>query len=440
MSVLPQLRGGAPCLRAGRGPATGPSPAAARPQQVLQHKRSLHLARALPAQELADAAAATAAHAHVLADLAAAAAAVAPDAAAAAVLPGQDSSWFGPLTNSLEAVLKQIQGVLVKLGVPYSYGYSIILLTVFVKALTYPLTKKQVESAMAVQSLKPRIDMIKARYGDDDKRVQEETKTLYAKAEVNPYAGCLPTIATIPVFIGLYRSLSQVAEEGLLESEGFYWIPNLAGPTSIAARGTEWLLPFVDGAPPIGWAGAAPYLVLPVLLVVAQAISSKIISPPIDPESDSATTQRVLAVALPLMVGWFALCVPSGLSLYYFANTVFTGLMQVYLRKLGGAVVKVKDLGPVTKVGSARRLGPAASDSEIWEYEAPAAAAAAAAEGGAGAGAEGGEAAERGAVFYARRRRMAVAAAAAKAAGGSSAGSGGGSGAAGGSGGGAVAA
>jgi hypothetical protein len=63
---------------------------------------------------------------------------------------------------------------------------------------------------MAVQSLKPRIDMIKARYGDDDKRVQEETKTLYAKAEVNPYAGCLPSIATIPVFIGLYRSLTEV--------------------------------------------------------------------------------------------------------------------------------------------------------------------------------------------------------------------------------------
>jgi len=151
-------------------------------------------------------------HAQALMDLAAAAAAAPGDAAAAASssASGPDTSWFAPLTNGLEAVLKQIQGVLTKAGVPYTYGYSIILLTVLVKALTFPLTKKQVESTMAVQSLKPRIDMIKARYGADDKRVQAETKTLYEKAEVNPYAGCLPSIATIPVFIGLYRSLTQV--------------------------------------------------------------------------------------------------------------------------------------------------------------------------------------------------------------------------------------
>jgi YidC/Oxa1 family membrane protein insertase len=78
-------------------------------------------------------------------DLASAAVASAPAAgASAASSSAPDTSWFAPLTNSCEAVLKQIQGVLVKLNVPYSYGYSIILLTVFVKILTYPLTKKQV--------------------------------------------------------------------------------------------------------------------------------------------------------------------------------------------------------------------------------------------------------------------------------------------------------
>jgi YidC/Oxa1 family membrane protein insertase len=266
-------------------------------QRILSQKTA-----ALPASELADAiqqsydvayqslydlassAAAVAGNASSSGSSTTAAAAAAADAAAAATTAasgGSDTSWFGPLTNSLEAVLKQIQGVLVKLGVPYSYGYSIILLTVLVKIVTFPLTKTQVESAMAVQSLKPRIDMIKARYGDDDKRVQEETKALYDKAEVNPTAGCLPSLATIPVFIGLYRSLTQVAEEGLLDAEGFYWIPDLSAPTSVAARGTEWLFPFVDGAPPIGWDAAARYLVLPALLVVAQWASSSVISPPV---------------------------------------------------------------------------------------------------------------------------------------------------------------
>jgi membrane protein insertase Oxa1/YidC/SpoIIIJ len=64
---------------------------------------------------------------------------------------------------------------------------------------------------------------------------QVETARLYKQAGINPLAGCLPTLATIPVFIGLYRALTRAADEGLLTS-GFFWIPSLAGPSSIAAR------------------------------------------------------------------------------------------------------------------------------------------------------------------------------------------------------------
>lgn len=194
-------------------------------------------------------------------------------------------------------------------------------------------------------------------------------------------AGCLPSLATIPIFIGLYRSLTNVAREGLLESQGFYWIPSLAGPTSVAARqsgsGTAWLFPLVDGHPPIGWHDASLYCVLPVLLVVCQWVSSSVVSPPIDPNADNANTQKALLTFLPLMIGWFALSVPSGLALYYFSNTILTSAIQIWLRKLGGATVKVNDLGPVTKVGSGRRLGPAATDEEVWTPTVLAAAAAA---------------------------------------------------------------
>jgi YidC/Oxa1 family membrane protein insertase len=98
---------------------------------------------------------------------------------------------------------------------------------------------------------------------------------------------------------------------------GFYWIPTLAGPVSLDNRGIEWLYPFVDGAPPIGWDAASHYLVLPALLVVCQYISSAIISPPIDPNAENANTQRFLYAFLPLMVGWFALNVPSGVCLLW---------------------------------------------------------------------------------------------------------------------------
>lgn len=254
-----------------------------------------------------------------------------------------------------------------KFNVPYSYGWSIVALTALIKLATFPLVKQQVESTLAMQNLKPEIDKIKAKYGEDKNAVQRETSALYEKAGVNPLAGCLPTLATLPVFIGLYRSLSSVAQEGALDSQGFYWIPSLAGPTTLAAQkagaGTAWLFPFVDGAPPIGWETASHYLVLPACLVIAQYISSAIISPPIDPNAENANTQKALYAFLPLMVGWFSLNVPAGLGLYYFSNTILTSSQQIFLRKLGGANVSEFDLGPID-LGKARRTGATAGVEE----------------------------------------------------------------------------
>ena len=104
-----------------------------------------------------------------------------------------------------------------------------------------------------------------------------------------------------------------------------------------AGTGTAWLFPFVDGAPPVGWEDAARYLALPIALVAAQFASSAVISPPIDDEDKNAAFSKGLLIAVPFMVGWFALNVPSGLSLYYFSNTIITSGIQIWLRKLGGA-------------------------------------------------------------------------------------------------------
>ncbi|EIE25751.1 hypothetical protein COCSUDRAFT_12888 [Coccomyxa subellipsoidea C-169] len=250
----------------------------------------------------------------------------------------QDDGWLAPISSGLNYSLQQIQTGLDQLHVPYSYGWAIIVLTVGTKILTFPFTK--VESALAVQKLKPTIDAIKRQYGEDKNSIQRETSALYEASGVNPAAGCLPTLATIPIFWGLYRTLSNVASAGLL-TEGFYWIPSLSGPTSLAAQragtGTAWLFPFVDGAPPVGWEDAARYLALPIALVAAQFASSAVISPPIDDEDKNAAFSKGLLIAVPFMVGWFALNVPSGLSLYYFSNTIITSGIQIWLRKLGGA-------------------------------------------------------------------------------------------------------
>lgn len=228
----------------------------------------------------------------------------------------QSNDWLSGIANYMETVLKFLKDGLSTLHVPYAYGFAIILLTVLVKAATFPLSKKQVESAMAMRSLQPQIKAIQERYAGDQERLQLETARLYKLAGINPLAGCLPTLATIPVWIGLYRALSNVADEGLL-GEGFFWIPSLAGPTTVAARqsgsGISWLFPFIDGQPPLGWSDTVAYLVLPVLLVVSQYISVQIMQS-MQPQSNDPNmkTSQAITKFLPLMIGYFSLSVPLG--------------------------------------------------------------------------------------------------------------------------------
>ena len=177
----------------------------------------------------------------------------------------QKGGWLGPITNALEATLEGIDGVLAPIAGTNSYGYSILALTLLVKVVTFPLTKKQIEGSVNMQALQPKVKELQAMYANDPERLQMETARLYKEANFNPLAGCLPTFATLPVFIGLYRALSNASVEGLLQ-DGFYWIPSLGGPATIEMRndgaGFSWLFPLVDGAPPIGWHDALSYLVL----------------------------------------------------------------------------------------------------------------------------------------------------------------------------------
>ncbi|KAL5814467.1 hypothetical protein ACOSQ4_025108 [Xanthoceras sorbifolium] len=282
----------------------------------------------------------------------------AASASASADAAPQNGGWFGFISEAMEFVLKILKDGLTAVHVPYSYGFAIILLTVIVKVATFPLTKQQVESTIAMQNLQPKIKAIQQRYAGNQERIQLETSRLYKQAGVNPLAGCLPTLATIPVWIGLYQALSNVANEGLF-TEGFFWIPSLGGPTTIAARqsgsGISWLFPFVDGHPPLGWHDTAAYLVLPVLLVVSQYVSMEIMKPA---QTDDPAQKNTLLVFkfLPLMIGYFSLSVPSGLSIYWFTNNVLSTAQQVWLRKLGGAkpVVSENASGIIT-AGRAKR-------------------------------------------------------------------------------------
>jgi len=269
-----------------------------------------------------------------------------------------DGGFFGPLASLFESILKVLQQGIDSVGVPYSYGFAIVLLTLLVKAATFPLTQKQVQSTMAMQTLQPRIKEIQERYkGKDQQEMQIQVGQLYKDAGVNPLAGCLPTLATLPVWIGLYRALSNVADEGLLTA-GFFWIPSLAGPTSLAAQKAgagSWLLPFKDGQPPLGWQDTIAYLILPVLLVVSQFVSQKIMTPKTD-DPQQQQTQKYLQF-LPLLIGYFSLNVPSGLTLYWFVNNLLSTAQQVYL----------KNANPAPALSSSGGASTSSSSNGAWQ-------------------------------------------------------------------------
>jgi len=292
-------------------------------------------------------------------------------AQAAAEVAKEDPSWFDTvLVKPFEFCIVSLHDVLKGAGVDEAYGFAIIAFTLLLKLLTFPLNKKQIESTTKMQAVQPAAKKLQEKYRNaDPARLNMEIQKLYQDNQVDPLAGCLPSLAQIPIFIGLYRSVLNLASADQLE-ESFLWLPSLEGPVSDYTQGIGWLtgnaeqgLNWANGAPPLGWADTAAYLVLPVVLVLSQYVSTSILSP----KSDDPAQQQSQAILkfLPLMIGWFSLNVPSGLGLYWLTNNVVTTLSTVLIKQsvatpeiagVGGAAV-VDEPPPSTAQGFGRRYG-----------------------------------------------------------------------------------
>jgi len=213
-----------------------------------------------------------------------------------------------------------------------SWGISIIAMTVVIKLLTFPLTKSQLESTNKMQALQPTIKALQAKYQSNPEVMNQKIAEVYQTNEVNPLAGCIPSLVQIPVFIGLYRSVLNLAKENALD-EPFLFLPNLEGPTYGAdpAHGSDWLFKnWVDGVPSLGWEDTIAFLSIPIFLVVSQFISMNLMQPKTDDPQQQQT--NVILKVLPFMVGWFALNVPSALGIYWVVNNVVTTTTTLYIR------------------------------------------------------------------------------------------------------------
>lgn len=242
-----------------------------------------------------------------------------------------DNGWFGFLVGPIEGLLFLIHNALTGLGMSEnSWGLSIIALTALIKLATLPLTKQQLESTNKMQALQPTVKELQAKYQSNPEVMNQKVAEIYQQNDVNPLAGCLPSLAQIPIFIGLYRAVLNLAQEDKL-NEPFLWLPNLEGPTYGAdpSEGSSWLFSnWVDGVPSLGWDDTIAFLILPVILVVSQFASMELMQP----KDPAARQDNVVLKILPVMIGWFSLNVPAALCVYWVVNNFITTSTTLAIR------------------------------------------------------------------------------------------------------------
>jgi YidC/Oxa1 family membrane protein insertase len=229
---------------------------------------------------------------------------------------------WGAFVNFIALALIFLDQLLASAGIPFAFGFAIILFTIIVRVATFPLNMQQIKSSKAMQELQPKLKLLQEKYKGDREKLAQEQMALYREHGVNPLGGCLPMLVQMPIWFALYRSLIQLSQQGLL-NEPFLWIPNLAGPVSDYSQGIGWLWS-------VGWADAIAYMVMPVLLVVSQFYMQQLMTPP-SSDPQQAQMQNMMKF-MPLMFGYFSLIVPSGLTLYWFTSNIL-GVAQHYFTK-----------------------------------------------------------------------------------------------------------
>jgi YidC/Oxa1 family membrane protein insertase len=205
---------------------------------------------------------------------------------------------FGPVVSVLGAVLLYFHETL---GAPW--WISIVLLTVIVRSLLFPLTVKQVRSMRAMQDLKPHMDRVRAQFKDNPQRQREEMAKVYQEQGVNPLGGCLPILVQMPIFIGIFYVIRQF---------GGYSLGGRTVPPQYPSFHEGGILWFQN------LSHADPTHLLPIISAVTMLAATEITAKNMDPQ------QRWLMRLLPIGFTIFLLNFPAGLFMYWITSNVVT--------------------------------------------------------------------------------------------------------------------
>lgn len=231
--------------------------------------------------------------------------------------------WQTIVVWPLAKALIYIDQLLVNAHVPYHWGFAIILFTVIVRLVMFPLTLSQIRGMQAQKELQPKLQELQKKYGKDrEKMVAEQTK-LYQEAGVNPLSGCLPLVLQMPVLFGLYAAL--VATGPSLQNSSFFWIPDLSFPHY--SMGMGWVTDLYNGGE---YGRLAGYLILPILLMVTQFVMQKWMAPAPAPGQDASQMKMMqqMTLMMTFMFGIFTIQVPAGLTLYWVTSNLLQMLQQ----------------------------------------------------------------------------------------------------------------
>ena len=213
------------------------------------------------------------------------------------------SNLFEPIIHILQMILGAFYSVTSAAGLE-SYGFPIILLTILIKLVTYPLTVKQVKSMKAMQEIQPKMKKIQEKYKNNPQMLQQKTGELFRNAGVNPLAGCLPLLVQMPILMGMYYALFNFTFPSA-EAAAFFWLPNMSEPD--------------------------PLYILPILMAGTMFLQTHLNPKPADP------VQAKMMTFMPLIFSVMFFFFPSGLVLYWVVSNIFSIAQQwVITRQIEG--------------------------------------------------------------------------------------------------------
>lgn len=192
---------------------------------------------------------------------------------------------FSPIVTLIERLLTFFYNISASFGYE-SYGLAIILLTIVIKIILYPLTAKQVKSMKAMQELQPEMKRLQTLYKDNPPLLQQEISKLYQSKGVNPFAGCLPMLIQMPLLMGIYYALRDMNYQG---DPSFLWLP------SLAETDPTYIFPFLSMAT--------------TFLVQQQTMGSQ--------QSGDQKQMKIMLYMMPLFIGWMSVNLSSGLVVYW---------------------------------------------------------------------------------------------------------------------------